>query len=104
MGGDRGLLKSLAEEFFDSYPAQAEQLREAIGRCDGPAVNRLAHTLAGSVGIFGARPAAVAAAQLEAMGRKGNLDGAEEARKRLDSAVAELRTVLTALTDCGGSM
>jgi signal transduction histidine kinase/CheY-like chemotaxis protein len=101
VGGDRELLKSLAEEFLDSYPGQAEQLREAIGRCDGPVVNRLAHTLAGSVGIFGARSAAVAAAQLEAMGREGNLDGAEEARKRLDNAVADLRTALTALTARG---
>ncbi len=53
VGGDWELLRSLTEVFFDSYPAQLEQLREAIGRGDGETVYRLAHTLVGAVGIFG---------------------------------------------------
>ena len=97
VGGDRELLKSLAEEFIESYPAQQEQLREAIRRGDGPTVNRLAHTVAGAVGIFGARLAVEAAARLEAMGREGNLAKAEEAWKRLDLAVAGLKTALTTM-------
>jgi two-component system, sensor histidine kinase and response regulator len=101
VGGDWGLLKSLAEEFFDSCPAQLEQLREAIGRGDGPTVYRLAHTLAGVVGIFGARPAVDAAMRLETMGREGQLAGAEEAWKRLDMAIAGLKPALTAMTTAG---
>jgi two-component system, sensor histidine kinase and response regulator len=103
VGGDWGLLKSLAEEFFDWYPAQREQLRKAIGRGDGRTVNRLAHTLAGTVGIFGARPAVEAAARLEAMGRDGNLAGAEEAGKQLDVAVAGLKPALTAMIAAGAA-
>jgi HPt (histidine-containing phosphotransfer) domain-containing protein len=99
VGGDRGLLKSLTEVFFDSYPAQLAQLREAIGRGDGPAVYRLAHTLVGAVGIFGARGAVEAAARLETMGREGRLVGAEEAWERLDAAFARLRPALEALTE-----
>ncbi|HVS38294.1 MAG TPA: Hpt domain-containing protein, partial [Gemmataceae bacterium] len=98
VGGDRELLKSLTEVFFDSYPAQLEQLREAIGRGDAQTVYRLAHTLVGAVGIFGARWAVEAASRLEAMGRRGDLTGAEEAWKRLDAAVARLKPALAAMT------
>ncbi len=52
VGGDWELLRSLTEVFFDSYPAQLEQLREAVGHGDAPTVYRLAHTLVGAVGIF----------------------------------------------------
>ena len=98
MGGDWELLRSLTEVFFDSYPAQLEQLREAVGHGDAPTVYRLAHTLVGAVGIFGARPAVEAASRLEALGRRGDLTGAEEAYRRLDAAVARLKPALAALT------
>ena len=103
VGGDWELLRSLTEVFFDSYPAQLEQLREAIGRGDGETVYRLAHTLVGAVGIFGATPAVEAAGRLEAMGRRGDLAGAEEAYRRLDAAVARLRPALAALTAEAGA-
>jgi PAS domain S-box-containing protein len=98
VGGDPELLRSLTEVFFDSYPAQLEQIRAAISRDDAPAVYRLAHTLVGAVGIFGARPAVEAASRLEAMGREGRLTGAEEAWKRLEAAVARLKPILSAMT------
>ena len=103
VGGDWDLLRSLTEVFFDSYPAQLEQLREAIGGGDAQTVYRLAHTLVGAVGIFGARPAVEAAARLEAMGRRGDLAGAEEAYKRLDAAVARLKPALAAMTAEAGA-
>jgi two-component system sensor histidine kinase/response regulator len=98
VGGDWGLLKSLTEVFFDSYPVQLTQMREAINGGDAAGVYRLAHTLVGAVGIFGAPSALAAAARLEAMGREGKLTGATEAWKRLDSALGRLKPALTALT------
>jgi HPt (histidine-containing phosphotransfer) domain-containing protein len=92
------LLKTLTEVFFASSPGQLTQLREAIGRGDGPTVFRLAHTLLGAVGLFGARPAVEAAKCLETMGREGKLTGAEEAWQRLDVAVTGLKPALAALT------
>jgi PAS domain S-box-containing protein len=97
VGGDRELLKSLIEVFFESYPAQLTQMREAINGDDAAGLYRLAHTLVGAVGIFGARPALETAARLEAMGREGKLTGAAEAWKRLDSALGRLKPALTAL-------
>ena len=92
VGGDWDLLKSLAEVFFDSYPAQLAQLREAVGRGDAPTVYRLAHTLVGAVGIFGAKPAVEAAARLEGMGRERRPDrgrgGVEGAGRGLGPAEA----------------
>jgi PAS domain S-box-containing protein len=98
VGGDWDLLKSLMEVFFDSYPAQLTQLHEAVGRGDAATVYRLAHTLVGAVGIFGARSAVEAATRLEAMGREGRLAGAEEAWQRLDAAVSRMRPALIAMT------
>jgi CheY-like chemotaxis protein len=98
VGGDWGLLKSLTEVFFDSYPIQLTQMREAINAGDATGVYRLAHTLVGAVGIFGAPLALAAAGRLEAMGREGKLTGAAEAWKRLDSALSRLKPALTALT------
>ena len=103
VGGDWDLLRSLAEVFFDSYPAQVAQLHEAIGRGDGPTVYRLAHTLVGAVGIFGAKPAVEAAARLEKMGRQGDLAAAEEAWKGLNTALDQLKPALTALTETAGA-
>jgi two-component system, sensor histidine kinase and response regulator len=99
VGGDWELLKSLTEVFFDSYPAQLSQLHEAIDRGDGQTVYRLAHTLVGAVGIFGAKSAVEAATCLEAMGREGRLVGADEALGRLETAVARLKPALTAMTE-----
>ncbi len=73
VGGDRDLLKSLTEVFFDSYPAQLTQMREAVEGNEAPKVYRLAHTLVGAIGIFGAPSALEAALRLEAMGREGKL-------------------------------
>ena len=98
VGGDRELLKSLTEVFFDSYPAQLTQMREAITGNDAPKLYRLAHTLVGAVGIFGAPSAMAAAARLEALGREGKLTGAEEAWQQLDSALNYLKPALEALT------
>jgi len=98
VGGDRELLKSLTEVFFDSYPPQLAQMREAIAANDASQVYRLAHTLVGAVGIFAAPSASSAAARLEALGREGILTGAEEAWQRLNAELARLKLALTALT------
>ena len=98
VGGDCELLKSLADVFFDSYPPQLSQMREAIGGGDASQVYRLAHTLVGAVGIFAAPSALAAAARLEAMGREGKLAGAEAAWKQLNTEMGRLKRALAALT------
>jgi PAS domain S-box-containing protein len=96
--GDRDLLKTLVELFFETCPEQLTQLRAAVAAGDAATVRRLAHTIKGAVGTFGAGPAVEAAARLETMAREGTLGGAEEARAALDAAVERLKPALAALT------
>jgi HPt (histidine-containing phosphotransfer) domain-containing protein len=74
------------------------QIREAIARRDAPSVGRLAHTLKGEVGNFGARAAFQAALKVEMLGRSGNLEGIEPAWAALEAEVQRLLPALTALT------
>jgi CheY-like chemotaxis protein len=96
VGGDRGLLRELAGMFLDSLPQQLAELRTALGRGDGPAVQRLAHTLKGAVGTFGARHAFEEAQRLERMARNGDLPDAGAAWTALEEALARLRPALAA--------
>ena len=96
VGDDVGLLRELAGLFLDSYQQQLDELRTALVGCDGPAVQRLAHTLKGAVGVFGARFAFEAALRLEATARAGDLTAAEQARVGLEEALGRLRPALAA--------
>ena len=62
-----------------------------MARRDDQAVERAAHKLKGSVGIFGAERALDVAQALENMGREGDLTGAEEACLRLDEEIGRLK-------------
>ena len=65
LGGDRELLRELADVLFDAYPVQLSELRDAITRRDRAAVRLTAHTLKGELANFGARTASAAAWRLE---------------------------------------
>jgi HPt (histidine-containing phosphotransfer) domain-containing protein len=96
VGGDHDLLRELAGMFLDSLPQQLAELRTALGRGDGPAVQRLAHALKGAVGTFGARHAFEEAQRLERMARNGDLSDAGAAWTALEEALARLRPALAA--------
>jgi PAS domain S-box-containing protein len=97
VGGDVELLRRLAGMFLASYPDQLGNLRAALIRQDAAAVRRVAHTLQGEVGVFGARAALEAAQRLEALGRAGELGQAEQACALLAQCLERLRPALTAL-------
>ena len=91
------LLRELAEMFLDSLPQQMAELRAAIGRSDASAAQRLAHTLKGAVGTFGAQAAFEAALRMETLARQGDLSQVEPAWAAMEDAFAQLRPALTAL-------
>ncbi len=99
VGGDVGLLAELARMFLDDYPRQLAELQAAVGRGDGPAVQRLAHTLKGTVGVFGAEAAVEAARRLEAAARAGDLTHAGQDAAGLEKALADIRPALEAWAD-----
>jgi signal transduction histidine kinase/CheY-like chemotaxis protein len=98
-GGDAAVLREVVGLFLDSCPAQLAALRQAVARRDAPAVRLAAHGLKGAVSTFGAREAVEAAGRLEAMGRAGDLAGADEACAALEEALARLRPALAAARD-----
>jgi two-component system, sensor histidine kinase and response regulator len=98
VAGDLGLLQELATLFAEAAPVQLAELRDAVAAGDARAVERLGHTLKGSVGSFAAREAFETAREIETMGREGNLAGAEGARGRLEDQVDRMQRALAAMT------
>ena len=93
--GDEDLLREIACLFVGSCPELVGQIRDAIDRADGKALENAAHTLKGSVGNFGAKPAYEAALRLEMLGRSGDMSKADEALAALDSALLDLNNILS---------
>lgn len=98
LGGDDELLTELAEIFHVETPRMMAALRTAVEANDAPNVQRVSHTLRGSVAVFGAHAASHAALTLEHMARGGSLAGAAEALATLDDEIARLSEELTRLT------
>jgi HPt (histidine-containing phosphotransfer) domain-containing protein len=88
MEGDEKLLKELAEVFLDDHPRQRQLLRSALDTGDSEALCRVAHTLNGALGHFGAKSVVQVVFQLEKLAQE----------KRLSEA-AELYMALEALLD-----
>lgn len=92
--GDRELLLRMIEAFLAETPMLLEDTREAISRRDNLALERGAHTLKGSVSNFVARRAYDTAAELEEIGRGGNLKDAAAVHARLQSELDDVVDVL----------
>jgi PAS domain S-box-containing protein len=83
-GGDRELLDELLAVFSQDMPVRMDALRHAIDRGDAPEVTREAHTLKGSLRLFGAVTAAGVAQDLEALGQAEDMTGARDLAATLD--------------------
>ncbi len=94
--GDRELLKELGELFLEDVPPQLEALREAIEGGDASSVQRVAHTLKGSCGNMGATRMSTICAELEDVGRSGELERAPVLVERLEAEFGSVRPALEA--------
>lgn len=95
LGGDREILEDIFEVFSETYPDQLSELKKAIDDGDAPTVERAAHTLKGSVGVFSAIKSYETAFRLEIMGREGQLEETEAEYSTLEQEVKELDEALT---------
>jgi HPt (histidine-containing phosphotransfer) domain-containing protein len=98
VGGDQDLLREVALLFLEESGQTMENLRRAVADGNAFQVQSTAHTLKGAASNFGAEATCETASRLEMLGRSGNLDGAEEALRELESALNGLRTRLADLT------
>jgi signal transduction histidine kinase/CheY-like chemotaxis protein len=94
LGGDAALFDELTALFAEQSGQLIGQLQQALAGQDARQVERIAHTLKGSVGAFGAGEVLAAAAQLEELARRGDLAGARQALPALERALARLNAAL----------
>jgi two-component system sensor histidine kinase/response regulator len=96
-GANEETLKEIVELFITESAKLMKRIRDAITDEDASELQRAAHTLKGSVRIFGAERAAEAALGLENMGRDKNLANAEEVWQVLVEEIERLKPLLTDL-------
>jgi two-component system, sensor histidine kinase and response regulator len=87
-GDDEVLLAELIEVFLSEAPTLLKNIRTALDEGDGPLLRRAAHTLKGSLRIFGAAQGVELAQQLETRGQKDALDGAAPVLDELERYMA----------------
>ena len=92
--GDRELLSVVVDAFLEEAPRMRDQIRTALETKNAPDLQRAAHTLKGSLRVFGAPTATELSAQLETQGKVARFDGASELwaaiERNLDPIVREL--------------
>jgi HPt (histidine-containing phosphotransfer) domain-containing protein len=99
---DEDLLRELISTFLDEIPGMLQTIRSALDRGDAKVVQRIAHTLKGALGHFGAQRAYQTAYEVETRGRDGDLTGAATALPPLEEAMAQLTPFLLDYVDQGG--
>jgi len=100
-GGDAALLAELVDMFNRETPARLDAIRAAVKRADADELRRAAHLLKGEAKALYVSEVADLAADLEALGRSGSVDGARERLAALELAVQRARTALEALRGAG---
>jgi two-component system sensor histidine kinase/response regulator len=97
VGASQELLMELAQIFIEQRPAMIDELRRAVSSKDSASLRRAAHTLKGSVAIFGARHAVELAAQLEQAGREGRHQGTERVLAALEEELDHVHQALASM-------
>jgi HPt (histidine-containing phosphotransfer) domain-containing protein len=101
LGEDLELLTELVEILMLEGPATLEQIKTAIEGNDADALSKAAHRLKGSVLQFSAITASAKAAELETMGRKNSLTGANELFQQLQFEIGWLIKTLKTMLASG---
>ena len=95
--GDEELLSEIASLFLDDYPRLLGGIHEAIEAGDSEALERTSHTLKGALGNLVEPLEHKSVAQLEKMGRDGELANAQPAYSDLEARLARLKPELERL-------
>ncbi len=99
VGGDRGILKELAQVFLQCGPDWLAGLRRAMAAKDAPTLLRLAHAVRVAAGQLGARAVLQVAGQMETVGGSGDFSAAAGTCAELERA---LRRTAPILRRCAG--
>jgi HPt (histidine-containing phosphotransfer) domain-containing protein len=94
VGGNRDVLRQLIGVFYQDCNTQMAVLRDAIHDGDADGVRDAAHTVKGMVAFFGQTGAADAARRLEAIGTRGEVEGASPLCAELARELAKIEAGL----------
>jgi HPt (histidine-containing phosphotransfer) domain-containing protein len=98
---DTELLRDLVDLFEQQCPVLLNDIESAIGKGSCVDLQKVSHKLKGSLLQFSAQRAAPIASELEAMGKNGKMEGAEEAFAELKAEVARILPALKAMIQGG---
>ena len=98
--GDLELLRELVEIFAQEGPRMLAQIQEAIAHGSASDLEKASHKLKGSLLQFSAHGAAAAAHELEEMGSRGAVAGAESLLNKLRNEIDLLEGTLNSMV-CG---
>jgi PAS domain S-box-containing protein len=87
---DRDFFNEMCAEFMVHLPGRMAELKNAFEAKDLETFTRAAHSLKGVAASFNAGPVTQLSAELELLGRQGNLDNAPPLLERLDKEVPRL--------------
>ncbi|MGC8605168.1 MAG: response regulator, partial [Desulfomonilaceae bacterium] len=99
VGGDVDLLDELVELFLKNSPKMLLSVEQAVHEGKPETIEKVAHSIKGSVGSFAAERAFQAAMKLETMGREGKVRHTEQALKELEKEINLLKDVLVSLRE-----
>jgi len=89
--GDRDLLNTVVQTFFDQVPHVVQTLRQGLQGGDWDTVARLAHNLKGSGGTIAALPVRATAIELEQAAQEGDAERASALVDTLENQLSALR-------------
>ncbi|MDB5602234.1 MAG: domain S-box protein [Xanthobacteraceae bacterium] len=92
--GAPGLVKKITDLFLEDTPRQLTDLRESVQRSDSVGLAKTAHTLKGSAANLGARGMVRICAELEALGRDGDISIAPSLVADLENEFDPVREAL----------
>lgn len=97
VGGDRLLLREIAEILLSEYPGQLDEVRAAVQCGDARRLQEVSHSMKGAFANLSAISAADAAYRLEMLARHNKLDEAPPAVEHLEQQLTALQSKLTSL-------
>ena len=91
---DEALLSEMVTRLLARVPPELDAMRDASAARDVAALHRLAHSLKGSLGLFGPSTAYDAVSRLESVSRDGDLNAAAQELDALGVSLGQLMAEL----------
>ena len=101
-GSDQEVVEIITEIFIEQWPGDLLAMRQAVEQGDAASLRLTAHALKGSLGMFGAKPAAALAAELESLAAGAAVGGGKvglgRAQAKLQALQEQVDCLLAALS------